>query len=141
MLGALAGCAEVQVRTLPPPPPTPKIRVFVQAITEPGRWQMPAELFAKRVPKCVEQVLIETGIYEVASIEDSKSVLEGSRPLTRWDWAKKDWELARKVGRGLHADYAIIVSRSWHKGYIFWEMTFLNVATGKKYRSVARTSF
>lgn len=63
MLGALAGCAEVQVRTLPPPPPTPKIRVFVQAITEPGRWKMPAEVFAKRVPKFVGDVLVETGIY------------------------------------------------------------------------------
>jgi hypothetical protein len=141
LLGALAGCAEVQVRTLPPPPPTPKIRVFVQAITEPGKWKMPEEVFAKRVPKCVEQVLVETGIYELASIEDSKSVLVGTRPLTRWEWAKKDWELARRVGRGLHADYAIIVSRSMVKGQIFWEMTFLNVATGKKYRSVSRTSF
>jgi hypothetical protein len=141
ILGALAGCAEVQVRTLPLPPPTPKIRVFVEAITEPGRWKMPAEVFAKRVPKCVEQVLVETGIYEVASIEDSKSVLVGAGPLTRWDWAKKDWDLARRVGRGLHADYAIIVSRSRHERDIFWEMTFLNVATGKKYRSVSRTSF
>lgn len=77
----------------------------------------------------------------MASIEDSKSVLESGGPLTRWDWAKKDWDLARRVGKGLHADYAIIVSRSRHGGYIFWEMTFLNVATGKKYRSVSRTSF
>jgi hypothetical protein len=39
--------------------------------------------------------------------------------------------LARRAGRGLHADYAIIVSRTKHKGYIFWDMTFLNVASGK----------
>ncbi len=138
MLVALAGCAEVQVRTLPSPPPTPKIRVFVEAISEPGIWKMSVEEFSKRVPKFVGQVLVETGIYEVASIEDSKSVLVGSPPLTRWDWAKKDWELARKVGRGLHADYAVIVCRSRVRGHIFWEMTFLNVATGKKYRSVSR---
>lgn len=143
MLGVLAGCAEVQVRTLSPPPPTAKIRVFVEAITGPGStgpggWKMSVEEFSKRVPKFVGDVLVETGIYEVASIENSKSVLVGSRPLTKWEWAKKDWELARRVGRGLHADYAIIVSRSMVKGKIFWDMTFLNVATGKKYRSVSR---
>jgi len=138
LLGVLPGCAEVQVRPLPPPPPSPKIRVFVQAITGPGRWKNPEEEFNKGFPRLVQNVLRQTGIYEVASIEDSKSVLAGSGPLTRWDWAKKDWELARRVGRGLHADYAIIASRTKHKGYIFWDMTFLNVANGKQYRSVSR---
>jgi len=138
LLGVLPGCAEVQVRPLPPPPPSPKIRVFVQAITGPGRWKNPEEEFNKGFPRLVQNVLRQTGIYEVASIEDSKSVLVGSGPLTRWDWAKKDWELARRVGRGLHADYAIIASRTKHKGYILWDMTFLNVANGKQYRSVSR---
>jgi hypothetical protein len=141
LLGVLAACAEVQVRTLPPPPPTPKLRVFVQAITEPGKWRLSEEEFTKRVPRCVERVLMETGIYEMVSLEDSRSVLAGAGPLTRWDWAKKDWELARRVGRGLHADYGIIIIRSRTGGYIFWEMTFLNVKTGEKYRSVSRTSF
>jgi hypothetical protein len=141
LLGVLAACAEVQVRTLPPPPPTPKLRVFVQAITEPGKWRLSEEEFAKRVPRCVERVLMETGIYEMVSLEDSRSILAGAGPLTRWDWAKKDWGLARRVGKGLHADYGIIIIRSRTGGYIFWEMTFLNVKTGEKYRSVSRTSF
>jgi len=138
LLGALAGCAEFQVRTLPPPPPTPKIRVFVEAISAPGRWKMPVEEYSKRVPKFVGKVLAETGIFEMAGIENSKSVLVGSRPPTKQEWAKKDWELARRVGKGLHADYAIFVCRSKVKGQIFWDMTFLNVATGKKYRSVSQ---
>jgi hypothetical protein len=141
LLGVLAACAEVQVRTLPPPPPTPKLRVFVQAITEPGKWRLSEEEFTKRVPRCVERVLMETGIYEMVSLEDSRSILAGAGPLTRWDWAKKDWGLARRVGKGLHADYGIIIIRSRTGGYIFWEMTFLNVKTGEKYRSVSRTSF
>ena len=138
LLGALAGCAEVQVRTLPPPPPTPKIRVFVEAITGPGMWKMPVEEYSKKVPKFVGRVLAETGIFEMASMENSKSVLVDSRPPTKEEWSKKDWELARRVGKGLHADYAIFVCRSKVKKQIFWDMTFLNVATGKKYRSVSQ---
>jgi hypothetical protein len=140
LLAALAGCAEVQVRTLAPPPPTAKLRVFAQAVSDQGNWKMSNGEFAQRVPNFAERVLHETGIYEVTPRGDSKSIFTGPPPSSRGEWAKKDWDLARRVGRAVHADYVIIVGRSMHKGNVLWEMMFLNMATGKKYRSVSRIS-
>jgi hypothetical protein len=82
LLVVLAGCAEVQVRTLPPRRRRPKFESLSRRLRpgKPGRWKMPEEEFAKKVPKLVQNVLRQTGIYEVASFEDSKSVLVGSPP-------------------------------------------------------------
>lgn len=57
-----------------------------------------------------------------------------------WEWGKKDWNLARRVGRAVHADYVIVLERSRQRGEIFWETMLLNVATGKRYGSLARIS-
>ncbi|MDZ4164137.1 MAG: CsgG/HfaB family protein [Smithellaceae bacterium] len=82
----------------------------------------------------------ETGIYEVIDIGDSKSVFAGNRPASMWEWAKKDGNLARRVGRAVHADYVIVIERSRQRGDIFWETMLLNVETGKMYGSLSRIS-
>jgi hypothetical protein len=45
----VAGCAEVQVRALPEPPPTAKLRVFVVPISTGPGWMNPHENYAKNV--------------------------------------------------------------------------------------------
>jgi hypothetical protein len=76
-LSAMAGCAEVQVRTLPAPPPTAKLRVFVQPITAAGGdsrpWDVPHDRFEKGVRYQTETILWAKGIYEVIGEEGWKS--------------------------------------------------------------------
>ena len=46
-----SGCAEVRLNTIPPPPPTTKLRIFIQPVTglrDQGRWMVTHEEWARR---------------------------------------------------------------------------------------------
>ncbi|MDZ4164136.1 MAG: hypothetical protein U1C55_03320 [Smithellaceae bacterium] len=43
----LVACAELRIHTLPVPPATAKLRVYVLPVTETGRWKTPADVFEK----------------------------------------------------------------------------------------------
>ncbi|NWF57695.1 MAG: hypothetical protein HXY45_23180 [Syntrophaceae bacterium] len=141
-LSAMAGCAEVQVRTLPAPPPTAKLRVFVQPITAAGGdsrpWDVPHDRFEKGVRYQTETILSAKGIYEVIGEEELQETLGGKRHLSRSDWSKKNWDLARKVGRALHADYALIVERSRNKAFLYWDLVMIGVEKGGQFQSLVR---
>ena len=81
--------------------------------------------------KSVRQILAKKGMYEVVPREDVRSVL-GKQISTVWYWERNDWALARRVGKSLYAEYAMIVVRGWHpKPY--WRAVLINIETGKRF--------
>jgi hypothetical protein len=132
-------CATVRVNTLPPPPPTAKLRVFVQPFTGPGRWLVPHEVFVKNQILLVERHLEATGIYEVVNSRDVHEVV-GDQALTRDRMQRNDWKLAREIGSALHADYVMIMERAKKKGAVgeqefVFNNVMINTRTGKRFES------
>ncbi len=136
-----AGCAEVRLNTIPAPPPTTKLRVFIQPVTglwEQGKWQAPHEEWARRQVRAVRAFLRGTGIYQMPTEEELASVT-GKRTFSILDWSRKDWSLVRQVGRALHTDYAMIVERGFSKGFHESEMVLINIETGKRFKVLLLT--
>ena len=136
-----AGCAEVRLNTIPAPPPTTKLRVFIQPVTglrDHGRWKTPHEEWARRQVRGVRAFLRGTGIYEMPTEGELGSVT-GKRTFSILDWSRKDWSLVRQVGRALHTDYAMIVGRGFSKGFHESEMVLINIETGKRFKVLLLT--
>ena len=127
-------CAEVQLNTIPSPSADAKLRIFIQPTSDTGPrrgWRTSHKKFEKKMYKSVRQILAKKGMYEVVPRKDVQSVL-GRRTLTIWYWERNDWALARKVGKSLYAEYAMIVVRGWHpKPY--WRAVLINIETGKRF--------
>jgi len=130
----ITSCAEVRLNTIPPPSPDAKLRVFVQptSATEPRHgWRTPHKKFEKKMYKEIQHILAKKGMYEVVPRKEVRAVL-GWRTFRVWSWEKNDWALARKVGKSLYAEYAMIVVRGWHpKPY--WRAVLINIETGKRF--------
>lgn len=142
-------CAQVRVNTIPAPPPTAKLRVFIQPITQENDpstvarkiyWRISHQNFEKNMVKFTRNILQQKGIYEVVTDEEVNSVLGKQRP-SEWDWQRKDWVLARQVGKAMHAEYVMIVARTRIYPQLFWQMTLINVETGKKFGIFVRLPF
>jgi hypothetical protein len=136
-----AGCAEVRLNKIPAPPPTTKLRVFIQPVTglsDHGRWKIPHEEWARRQVRAVRGFLRETGIYEMVTEKELDSVT-GERTFSILDWSRKDWSLVRQVGQALRADYAMIVGRGFSKGFHESEMVLINIETGKRFKVLLLT--
>lgn len=137
----LTACAKIHLNTIPPPPPTAKLRVYVQPFTGYGTWAASHEEFVDGSVRTVERYLKETGIYEVVSKEDVRAVLGDQNPA-RWQMSSYEWALARKIGRALHAEYVMIVERNLGDiggGYDFTvDNVLINIETGKRYSSSYR---
>ncbi|MDI6755147.1 MAG: hypothetical protein QME78_12235 [Thermodesulfobacteriota bacterium] len=136
----MAACAEMRLNTLPTPPPTAKMRVFIQPISSPGvQWRIPHQEYAKSLIGLAQRFLERKGMYEVVAEEEVKAVL-GKQWYSEKDWAarwaRKDWQLARQVGKAVHAEYAMIIERFGHvkEKIFFWEMMLINIETGKKFK-------
>ncbi len=134
----MAACAEVRLNPLPTPPPTAKLRIFIQPISSPeGQWRTSHQEFAKSQFRRTQRFLERTGMYEVVAEEEVKAVL-GKQWYSEKDWAarwaKKDWQLARQVGKAVHAEYAMVVERFRRERTYFWDMMLINIETGKKFR-------
>ena len=136
----LAACAEIRLNPLPGPPPTAKLRIFIQPISSPDvQWMIPHQEFAKREFQRMQIFLERTGVYEVVAEEAVKAVLGGKWYAEKdWaaGWARKDWQLAGQVGRAVHAEYAMILERSGRKRerIRYWDMMLMNIETGKKFK-------
>lgn len=136
----LVSCAEVRLQTLTAPPPTAKLRVYIQVLTatENTYWIRPHQVFEQETIRNTAKMFQERGIYEVVSQDDIKAVLGGRRGLMKTDWARKDWSLAKNVGRAVHAEYALFVVRSKSAGTVYFEMVLINTETEKKFRVLGR---
>jgi len=136
-----AGCAKVRLNTIPAPPPTTKLRVFIQPVTglrDLGKWRIPHEVWASWQVRAVRAFLRGTGIYEMPTEEELASVT-GKGTFSILDWSRKDWSLVRQVGRALHTDYAMIVERGFSKGFHEFEMVLINIETGKRFKVLLLT--
>jgi hypothetical protein len=138
MLGITA-CAEIKLQTLPPPPPTAKLRVFFLPVSD----VMPAGLwwgtshkeFAANMTDQVANFLQTTGIYEIIPTRDVNTVLEGQNDEGIY-WDRGNWESAKRVGRAVHADYVVAAHRGCaSRGVYFFEMLWINLETGKIFES------
>jgi hypothetical protein len=135
-LSAMAGCAEVQVRTLPAPPPTAKLRVFVVPISSGGKWMNSHEQYAKNMIDVAQKHFERLKIYEVVPEENLKLALgESWYSAQEWmgRWSRNHWELTRMVGKGLHAEYGVFTERYRKERDFFWRLALVNIETGRKF--------
>ncbi|MCE5264701.1 MAG: hypothetical protein LLG97_14375 [Deltaproteobacteria bacterium] len=126
-----AGCADIRLNTLPNPSPTAKLRVFVLPVsgTLPrGNWLTPQAEFAQSSYRATARMLNEKGIYTVVPPAAVQRVT-GGQEIPGWQWERNDWELARKAGRALHADYLFIPMRG-HSGFLYVKLVMINLETG-----------
>jgi len=136
VLAVMAGCAEVQVRTLPAPPPTAKLRVFVVPISTGGGWMNSHEVYSKNMIAATQRHFERLKIYEVVPEENLKLVLgESWYSAQEWmgRWSKNHWELTRKVGKGLHAEYGVFTERYRRGKDFFWRLALVNIENGRKF--------
>ena len=131
----LTSCAGIRLKTIPPPSPTAKLRVYVLPITGQGNWGNPHEEFVEKTIRRTEKFLDETGIYEVATKSDILSVLGDHNP-SRWEMERNGWALARDIGRAVHADYVITIERVHERSSLggkdfFFIIKIINIETGK----------
>jgi hypothetical protein len=106
----VTGCAEIRLHSLPDPSPTAKLRVFVLPVSgalSRGTWGIPHAEFANNQYLATARMLSDKGIYTVVSRDEVRKVTEGQETIG-WQWERDEWELAKKAGRALHADYLLI---------------------------------
>lgn len=135
----LAACSEIHLATIPPTPPTAKVRVYVEAVSTKqstkGKWGTSLEDFADKQSRSIERILRQSGIYEVVSDDEVEAVLGEQQP-TRWELERDHWALARRIAGALHADYTLIVERgigSSGPQNRFLEIVLINAVTGKRF--------
>jgi hypothetical protein len=140
-----AGCADTRLHTISAPPPTAKLRVYIQAFTFPedAHWKIPHPVFEQNITRFTKRTLKQKGIYEVVSQDDIQAALGGRQVRMKTDWSRKNWALAREVGRAVHAEYGLFVVRTklvgkMSTGTVFNEMILVNTETGKKFRVVGQ---
>ena len=130
----IAHCAEVQLNTIPPPPPDARLRVFIQptsGVRPRSGWRTSHKEYENKMYKEVEKILANKRIYEVVPRKDVQSVL-GRQISTAWYWERNDWALAKRVGKSLYAEYAMIVERGWEPSP-YWRAVLINIGTGKQF--------
>ena len=143
ILFSMYACAETRLGTIPAPPPSTKLRVFIIPVTgDPphlsgrasGHWGTPHKEYKKRTFHAVSRFLQDTGIYEVVSEKDMHAVI-GTQEFAHWQWLQNDLSLVKQVGKELHADYAIIVVRNFvGVGFTFqFQMACINLESGRQY--------
>jgi hypothetical protein len=134
----LTACSTIKVATIPPPHPTAKLRIYVQAVSTQrstkGKWGKSLEEFSHNQVRLIENMLKKSGIYEVVSDDDVDAVLGEQQPA-RWELERGNWALARQIAGALHADYALIVERgiSERPRSSFFETVLINATTGKRF--------
>jgi len=134
LLGGCAG-APVKVAPIPLPPATAKLRVYVVAVTsdipQAGFWKVPQEEYEDNMFRQTARMLSNKGVYEVVPAADIQSVLGGQK-IAGWAWMRSNWELAKDVGKALHADYVLCFERSW-KNTLQQDMKMFNLSTGRQF--------
>ncbi len=132
----LLSCAEVQVQTISPPPPSAKLRVWVLPLTGAaplGGWETPHAQFANRQWRAIRQILEATGIYEMPRREEVRAAI-GNQIISPVNWKANQWATAKRVGRALFAEYIMTIERDYNKGIRFYQTSMINLETGKQFK-------
>jgi len=136
LCGFLSACAPMKVNTLPAPPATTELRIYFQPISgllPNGYWAVPHEEFVKKQASFAQNLLKKTGYFQLVPQKEVAAAI-GKEQLFRWDLERDSWELARKIGRAVHADYVLVGERgAYSLQEFFWSSTLINVETGKVY--------
>ncbi|MBN1521049.1 MAG: caspase family protein [Candidatus Aureabacteria bacterium] len=136
----LPGCASVRLGTLPEPPPSGKLRVFVKAVSGNYDWDTPHENFEKRTFTIAEQFFVKSGAYEIVPIEVVQSII-GKKELATWRWKMGDWALAVDAGQRLYAEYVLIVERERESSQRrYYRFLLINVNTKKRFQVMSMIS-
>ena len=132
--------AEVKISSLPKPPPSAKLRVFVVAVStefksvkRPFIWPVSPEEFERRQKLAIGERLKLQGIYEVVNAGDLRAVM-GDQTVASWEWIANDWALAKDVGKALHADYVMLSERSL-RAHLQFDTKLINLNTGKQFET------
>lgn len=145
----LNSCAGVQLKAIPSPPPTAKLRVYVQMISVPfpfpggaGAWDSSHKESATRHIGGIGQFLKQTDIYEVVPEKDMKEVLGGQNPSYR-EMTQNKWALTKEIGKALSAEYAFVIERSAEPDKmgsidIYYAINLINTRSGKLFEARAR---
>jgi hypothetical protein len=137
----ITNCSEVKLNTIPPPALEAKLRIFIQPTSDsqPRKgWGTPYKKYEKKMYKEISQQLAKKGMYEVVPRKDVQSVL-GREISNTWYWKKNDWALARRVGKSLYAQYAMIFERGCHP-FLYWRAILINLETGKRFEVFSRVT-
>jgi hypothetical protein len=148
VLFCLNACTAIHFNTIPAPPPTNKLRVFIMPVTgtPPTRvgWARSHEQFKKDQFRAISNYLKDTGIYEVVPEEEIHASL-GTQDFAGWQWLNNDLALAKQAGKALHADYMILSIRNAVSGFDYEsKIVCVNLESGKQYMNsfyVALSSF
>ncbi len=145
----LNSCAEIQLKAIPPPSTTAKLRVYVRAISGPfpyqggaAAWDSSHKEFEARQIDGTEKFLKQIGIYEVVPKEDVKKVL-GGQNRSYIEMAKNNWALTREIGKALYAEYVIVIERRAEPDKmsgveIYLAINLINTSSGKLYEACTR---
>lgn len=125
--------ADFQIKQIPQPPPTSKIRIFTLMISgeQPRMWETGHKEWAIRKGKNIAERYKQTDIYDVIPHEALYIVM--NEEPAYWEWKRNDWELAKQVGRALHADYILTYRRDAISSSLRQiRMMLINLETEKK---------
>jgi hypothetical protein len=104
--------ADYRIKQIAQPPPTTKVRILVLTISGVlgGRyWQIPHKEWADAAGERIAHKFRNIDICDLIPHGDISRVIS-EEPLY-WQWESQGWDLAKKVGRALHADYLLIQTR------------------------------
>lgn len=133
--------ADVKVNSVPPPTPTTKLRLFVYLFSVASsefrhgvKWPTSDEDYLANATNAIEKM----GIYEVVSANDVKAAI-GDQDISYRQMERNDWAVAREIGKGLHADYEMVITRTKQRGMqgieIVFEAVMINTETGKNFKA------
>lgn len=124
--------ADFQIKQIPQPPPTTKVRIFVLMITGDirGFWLEKHNEWSKSAGNRIAKLYSDTDIYDVIRHEELYRVM--IEEPADWQWERNDWELAKRLGRALHADYLFIQKREAIQGMGIGRMVSINLETETK---------
>jgi hypothetical protein len=133
--------AAVDVKTAPPPAPTTKLRLFVHLFTlvssdirQGVSWPTSDEDYVANQIGSMDKF----GIYDFVNQSDIKAAI-GDQNIGYGQMERNDWSLAREIGKGLHADYVMVISRKKQRGMqgvdFLFEAVLINTETGRNFRT------
>lgn len=118
-------------------PVSGKLRIFVQATSGQGPdrgWGTPHSEYEKSMRKWVQKILDGKGIYDVVPRGEIERAFPGL-PSSAWSWKLNDYARAVEVGKGLHAEYAMIIERHFFPSTSI-KIVLINLNTRKTYETL-----
>jgi len=137
-LAGTSATADVKITSVPRPSSTDKLRVFAIALTHDSitpkgstYWPVSHEEMSEKTLQVIGNIFKARGIYEVIPQQEIQSAV-GTQSIAAWEWIAHNFELVKKVGRALHADYVFVVERSF-RIHLQFDMNLINLKTGKQF--------